>query len=68
MDIFTELFLGKRKVSKQLRKWEGAIFLAGVEYGRQLQRDIDSHQGDTGVLSENQVEKQIVEIVRRAGF
>jgi len=62
--------LHKRKESIQRKQaWENAIFMAGFEYGRRIQKDIDSKDGCvTGLPSSVQVKNQIAEIIQRKGF
>ena len=62
--------LQKNKVRGQRKQaWENAIFMAGFEYGRRIQKDIDSKDGCvTGLPSSVQVKNQIAEIIQRKGF
>ena len=69
MDFITKLFLKRRDANSRMKEWERAIFMAGVEEGRRIQRDIDTREGViTGLPPESNIEKQISEIVKRKGF
>ena len=69
MDFITKLFMKNREAKARQRECERAIFMAGVEEGRRIQRDIDTREGViTGRIPESLIDNQITRIIRKKGF